>query len=100
MTLITVPMNASPIPPFERHVNRILFTIRDPQFQPVYVHCVLGRDRTNLIAGLYKIYFLGVVRREAWQEMKQDGFPSWWFVHGLTVYFHKHADRPPSRSGS
>ena len=65
MTFISIPMNASPIPPQEKHVDRILLTIRDKQYQPIYVHCVLGRDRTSLIAGLYKIYFLGVPKSQA-----------------------------------
>ena len=72
MTLLSMPMNASPISPSEKHVYKILFTLRDTQFQPVYVHCVLDRDRTSLIARLYKIYFLGVPKK-AWEEMKQRG---------------------------
>ncbi len=95
MTLLSMPMNASPIPPSEKHVDKILFTLRDAQFQPVYVHCVLGRDRTSLIAGLYRIYFLGVPKDRAWEEMKQSGFHTWWFVRGLRFYFEKHAMRPP-----
>jgi hypothetical protein len=46
-------MNASPIPPSEKHVDQILHTIHNKQFQPVYVHCVLGRDRIGLISCLY-----------------------------------------------
>lgn len=95
MTFISIPMNASPIAPREKHVNQILLTLRDKQFQPVYVHCVLGRDRTNLIAGLYKIYFLGVSRSEAWEEMKESGFRTPWYLHGLKTYFDKHAADPP-----
>jgi hypothetical protein len=56
-------MNASPIPPSEKHVDQILHTIHNKQFQPVYVHCVLGRDRIGLISGLYKMYFLGIESR-------------------------------------
>ncbi len=96
MTLLTFPMNASPIPPSQKHVNQILFTLHDRQFEPVYVHCVLGRDRTSLISGLYKIYFLSIPKREAWQEMKESAFHTWWFVRGLTVYFDKHSGGPSS----
>ncbi len=99
MTLLSMPMNASPIPPSEKHVDRILLTIRDKRYQPVYIHCVLGRDRTGLIGGLYRIYFLGVPKQQAWQEMLQSGFHTWWFVGGLRVYFEKHASRPPAIPG-
>lgn len=95
MTLLCLPMNASPIAPSEKHVDKILLTIRDKQFQPVYIHCVLGRDRTSLIAGLYRIYFLGVSKNEAWREMKESGFHTWWCVRGLKAYFNRHADHPP-----
>jgi len=100
MTLLSVPMNASPIPPSEKHVNQILLTLRDPRFQPIYVHCVLGRDRTSLIAGLYKIYFLKVSKNEAWQEMRRSGFKTWWIVYGLTAYFNKHSTRPPAMAAA
>lgn len=54
MTLISRTMNASPIPPCEKHVDEILLALRERQAQPIYLHCVLGRDRTSLIAGLYR----------------------------------------------
>lgn len=98
MTLLSFPMNASPIPPSEKHVDRILRTLRDDRFLPVYVHCVLGRDRTSLIAALYKMYFLGVPKAVAWQEMKRSGFHTWWFVRGLRVYFEKHSTFPGFRA--
>ncbi len=94
MTLISMPMNSSPIAPSQKHVSQILLTLRDKKFQPVYVHCVLGRDRKSLIAGLYRIHFLDVPKSEAWREMKQSGFHTWWFVRGLKTYFDKHSTRP------
>ena len=84
VTFLSVPMNASPIPPSQKHVNQILLTLKDPRFQPIYLHCVLGRDRTGLITGLYRIYLLKVSTREAWEEMRRSGFKTWWIVHGLT----------------
>lgn len=96
MTLRSLPLSASPFPPFERHVDQILLTLRDNQVQPVYLHCVLGRDRTNLIAGLYRIYVLGVSRQQAYAEMKQAGFPSWFGVLGLKWYFVQHAAKKPA----
>lgn len=100
MVFISIPMNASPIPPREKHVNQVLRTLRDKQYQPIYVHCVLGRDRTSLIAALYKIYYLGVSKHEAWEEMKESGFRTPWYLHGLKAYFDKHANSPPPLEAS
>jgi len=96
MQFLSVPMNASPVPPSRKHVDQILLTMQNAEFQPVYVHCVLGRDRTSLISGLYKIYFLGVSKNDAWAEMRQSGFKTWWILHGLKAYFDKQASRPPA----
>ena len=94
MVFLSVPMNASPIPPSEKHVDKILLTMNNPRFQPIYLHCVLGRDRTSLISGLYKIYFLDVSKSDAWREMKESDFRTSWFLHGLKAYFDKHSSRP------
>lgn len=94
MEFLSVPMNASPIPPSREHVDQILRTLHNPQFQPIYLHCVLGRDRTSLISGLYKIYFLGVPKDEAYAEMRKSGFRAVWFLHGLKSYFDKQAGKP------
>jgi hypothetical protein len=94
MQFLSVPMNASPIPPSRKHVDKILLTLRDPSFQPIYLHCVLGRDRTALISALYRIYFLGVSKGDAWNEMRQSGFKTWWILRGLKSYFDKQAGRP------
>ena len=95
MKFIAVEMNASPISPSRKHVDKILLTMHDAQFQPVYLHCVLGRDRTSLISGLYKIYFLGVSKSDAWAEMRQSGFKTWFILRGLKSYFEKQAENPP-----
>jgi len=92
---MAVPMNASFIPPCRKHVDKILLTMHNAQFEPIYLHCVLGRDRTSLISGLYKIYFLNVPRSEAFAEMRKSGFRTVWFLHGLKSYFDKEAGISP-----
>jgi protein tyrosine/serine phosphatase len=94
MEFMSVEMNASPIAPQRRHVDQILRTMHNPQSQPIYLHCVLGRDRTSLISGLYKIYFLHVPKDEAYAEMLKSGFRNVWFLHGLKSYFDKQAGVP------
>jgi hypothetical protein len=94
ITVIPVLMNASPIPPSEKHVNRALCILGDKRLRPVYFHCDIGRDRTALIAALYEIYFRGASKEEAQQDMKRFGFKGGWSLHGLTSYFEKHPNAP------
>jgi protein-tyrosine phosphatase family protein len=96
IVLIPAMMNASPLAPSEKHVHRILLTLRDPRFHPIYFQCAFGRDRTGLIAGLYGIYFKGMSPPDAWREMKHFGFKESWTLRGLKVYFEKHSQRRPS----
>ena len=97
ITVITGRMNASPISPSEKHVNKILATLRDERYHPVYFHCKLGRDRTSIIAALYKMYFLGMPPQEAKQYLRQAGygFKFGWLRSGLTRYLKNHPTPPP-----
>jgi len=96
ITVIDALMNGSPIAPSEKHVNRILLILKDKRYHPIYFHCALGRDRTSLIAALYKMYFRGMSQQAAWQEMKSFGFKDSWALGGLKRYFEKHPVPPPS----
>lgn len=93
MEFMTVPMNASVIAPRQKHVDEILRIMRTRQ--PIYIHCVLGRDRTSLLGGLYRIYFEGFSKEKAYRLMKQEGFRQVFFLHGLKAYFDKHTAAPP-----
>ena len=64
MVFLSVPMNASPVAPSEKHVDHILLTLRDRRYQPIYFHCDIGRDRASFIGALYKMYFLGMSRQQ------------------------------------
>jgi protein-tyrosine phosphatase len=94
MQFIAIPLNASPVAPSRKHVDEILRTLHNTERQPVYLHCVLGRDRTSLLLGLYKIYFQGVSKADAFTEMRKSGFRTVWFLHGLQSYFNKQAGVP------
>lgn len=95
MIFLTSPMNGSPVPPSEEHVNRILLILRDKRYRPIYFHCDLGRDRTSLIAALYEMYFLKRSRAAAWRDMKHYGFKESWNLRGLKVYFDEHPKPSP-----
>jgi Tyrosine phosphatase family len=96
MVFLSVPMNASPVAPSEKHVNHVLLTLRDKRYQPIYFHCDIGRDRSSLIGALYKMYFLGVSQEAAWKEMNCDGFKNSWTLHGLKAYLEKHSEPSPT----
>lgn len=88
ITVIRGLMNASPISPSEKHVDFILATLRKDQ--PVYFHCKYGRDRTNVIAALYKMYFLGMTEPEAMRYVHDEGYKDSWVRAGLLRYIRKH----------
>jgi hypothetical protein len=97
---LSVEVNASPFQPSEKHIDRILLTLRDRRYQPIYLHCDIGRDRAILIGALYEMYFLDVSQREAWKRMQCDGFKDSWTLRGLTAYFKKHSKPSASFTAS
>lgn len=103
ITVIPERMNASPISPSEKHVEAILALLRDARCHPVYFHCALGRDRTSVIAALYKMYFLGMSRERAERYLYESGYKDGWVRSGLKRYFEEHPTPPPvlhsARSG-
>jgi len=92
ITVIPGIMNASPISPSEKHIDAILTILRDDRYHPVYFHCRFGRDRTSVIAALYKMYFLGMPPQEATQYLHESGyaFRFGWLRSGLTRYVKRH----------
>jgi hypothetical protein len=95
MVFIPARMNASPVSPSEKHVETILAVLKDKRYHPVYFHCALGRDRTSLIAALYKMYFLGMTQQTAWRYMNESGYKDSWIRGGLKRYFERHPTPPP-----
>ena len=93
MTFVSVPMNASPLAPSDKHVDRILCMLREKRLHAIYFHCDLGRDRTSLIAALYSMYFKGMPPEDAWRTMKDYGFKDSWTLRGLKSYFRAQAKR-------
>jgi hypothetical protein len=94
MEVMHARINASPVPPSEEHIAMILATLRDRRYRPIYFHCALGRDRTALVAALYKMYFLGMSQRDAWRYMQQAGFKESWLRDGLKKYLLSHPTAP------
>ena len=97
MILLTGTMSASPAEPSKKNVDAILCFLRDKRYQPIYVHCDLGRDRAMLITGLYEMYYKGKSKEDAYKEMKYYGFNDGWGLAGLKNYFEHHSQQPVSQ---
>jgi protein-tyrosine phosphatase len=96
MEVIHARINASPVSPSEKHIASILAILRDKRYRPIYFHCALGRDRTALVAALYKMYFMGMSQEEAYRYVLEAGFKEAWIRNGLKRYLENHPDPPPS----
>jgi hypothetical protein len=94
IVLIPGRMNASPVSPSEEHIETILAVLRDKRYHPVYFHCALGRDRTSLIAALYKMYFLGMPPQNALRYLHESGYKDGWVRGGLKRYLERHPTPP------
>ena len=94
MEVMHARINASPVPPSEEHIASILAILRDRRYRPIYFHCALGRDRTALVAALYKMYFMGMSQRDAWRYMQEAGFKESWLRDGLKKYLLSHPAAP------
>jgi Tyrosine phosphatase family len=97
MILLTGTMSASPAQPSKKNVDAILCFMRNKRYQPIYIHCDLGRDRAMLITGLYEMYYKGKSKEEAYKEMKYYGFNDGWGLAGLKNYFEQHSRQPVSQ---
>jgi len=94
IVLIPGRMNASPVSLSEEHIENILAVLRDKRYHPVYFHCALGRDRTSLIAALYKMYFLGMPPQNALRYLHESGYKDGWVRGGLKRYLERHPIPP------
>ena len=70
------------------------FAMNDPNSQPIFVHCLVGDDRTTFVVGLYRVYFENWTPQEAWNEMLRRGYHARWWLSGLESYFWRHTRKP------
>ena len=94
-----VAMLASPFPPREKAVKKALLILHDPTLRPIYVHCMLGEDRTAFLIGLYRIYFQDWPPQAAWEEMLRSGFHVRFTLRGYVCYFWHHTRKPEWAKG-
>ena len=78
MRSVEIPMNTMKnVDPAA--VRKALSVMTDPANQPVFVHCHHGKDRTGLLAAVYRMEVEGWSEAEAEEEMEAFGFHEVWF---------------------
>jgi tyrosine-protein phosphatase SIW14 len=70
---INLPMTGELYPLFNQ-VDYALEYLTAPNFQPVFVHCAHGKDRTGCVIGMYRRKVQGWSKWDAWKEMWAHGF--------------------------
>lgn len=83
-----IPMSVI-IPPKEAKVDQFLAIAQDPAQQPVYFHCMQGRDRTGTMALAYRVKIQNWDGKKAYEEMKSYGFHT--YLLGLKLFVHNYA---------
>jgi protein tyrosine/serine phosphatase len=83
----------------EQTIKRFFAVVNDPAYQPVFVHCERGADRTGVMVGFYRIAVQGWDGSRAYDEARDIGM-RWWH-RGLKRQLYEFAARPSaSRSRS
>jgi protein tyrosine/serine phosphatase len=65
--------------PDTAEVYKVLEIINKPEYQPVFVHCRYGADRTGVVIGAYRILFDGWTSKDAKAEANRHGMKIWQF---------------------
>ena len=83
-------------PPREEQVEQFLSLARDPERRPLYFHCRKGRDRTGMMAALYRIEVDRWTNGEAIEEMRAFGYHGWFrdLIQYVRTYVPQRAQSP------
>jgi uncharacterized protein (TIGR01244 family) len=79
---VRIPMNAGRVEP--QKVQAFLAAVQSSP-RPVYVHCMLGRDRTGLSIAMYRIIRQGWSREDAIRELYAHGY-NWALYPGIARF--------------
>jgi tyrosine-protein phosphatase SIW14 len=72
--------------PHDADIERVLSIINTPEYQPVFVHCKQGADRTGTVIAVYRIAHDGWTSTEAKAEANRYGMHPWEI--GMKNYIH------------
>ncbi len=73
MKYVQIPMTTHK-PPTSSEIAEFLSIVKDPNNQPIYVHCVGGKHRTGVMTAAYRMTEEGWSAEKAFQEMKKYKF--------------------------
>ena len=78
MEYVAIPIYAAigSTPPSDEQVELFFNTVLDPSNQPVYFHCLHGKDRTGTMGAIYRIEVDGWTNEEAVEELQAFGYHS------------------------
>ncbi|CCW34146.1 protein tyrosine/serine phosphatase [Chthonomonas calidirosea] len=91
MHYVNLPMSAEP--PTQKEIDTFLTIVRDPNKEPVYVHCQYGADRTGCMVGLYREIYEGWNYQKTYSEMRRYGFKP--YLHKLAATVQKYQPGSP-----
>lgn len=91
MRYVNLPMSAEP--PTQKEIDTFLTIVRDPDREPVYVHCQYGADRTGCMVGLYREIYEGWNYQKTYSEMRKYGFKP--YLHKLAATVQKYQPGSP-----
>jgi tyrosine-protein phosphatase SIW14 len=86
----SVPLSSFNRPP-DKAVAEVLALINSSEYQPVFVHCERGADRTGTIVAIYRIEHDGWTSEQAKAEAKRYGLGFWQV--SMKDYIHDYYER-------
>jgi protein tyrosine/serine phosphatase len=92
MRYINIPISSWHAPE-EKQIEQFLALLRESENLPVFVHCMLGKDRTGEATAIYRIEFYHWSGEQAFDEMKQRGFTLPFLRRGMKSYVLKYGER-------
>ena len=80
MEVVEIPMEAGLTcpPPTDAQVMRFFEVVLDPAKRPLFFHCAQGRDRTGVMAAIYRIEVDGWTPKRAMAETESFGYHGWY----------------------
>jgi len=97
-----VHISFKPWNPEEEDFVKFLHVVINPDYQPVFVHCQHGADRTGIMVALYRVAELGWEPGRALEELPNFGFHEIWDdlrEHFLELDIRKLKDKVKTASG-
>ncbi len=97
LKLVSIPLSALRRPA-DDDVKRFLEIAKQKDREPIYLHCLHGRDRTGAMVGVYRVVEDGWSGDAAYREMLIRGFRPFFVKLASPVFAYSQALGNPARS--